>query len=114
MTGYKLITIGGAERPLKFGTNQTARYCELRSITLAQYYEELADIENSAGSTIRDLIYSALWAGAKTDKLDVDFDAFAVGNWMDDIQPEELAKVFDTLTDSNDDGKKQGEATGKK
>ena len=109
MKGYKLITIGGKERPLKFGTNQTAKYCEVRKISLQKYYEELAKLADSSGSGIRDLIFSALWAGAKTDKIDIDFDEFDVGDWMDEVGTDDLTDMMKLLYDSNDSGEGEDE-----
>ena len=107
MRGTIEINIGGKLRPIKFGTNQSARYCQVRGVTLAEMQKELEHIETSDGSSIRDLIYSALWAGCKTDKLEVDFDEYDMGDWIDEMGQEELNKIFQVLIDSNDSGKEE-------
>ena len=104
MRGTTDINIGGKVRPIKFGTNQSARYCEVRGVSLAKMQEELSDISQSSGGEIRDLIYSALWAGAKSNKLEVDFDNIDVGGWIDEMEQSELNKCFQVLVDSNDSG----------
>lgn len=115
MNGTTEINIGGKLRPVKFGTNQSAMYCEVRGISLAKMQSELSNIEDSDGGSIRDLIYSALWAGCKTDKIEVDFDRYDLGDWIDDMDQEELNKCFQVLVDSNGDGSKEGEKSeGKK
>ena len=126
MKGYKLITIGGKERPLKFGTNQTAKYCEVRSISLQDYWPGLIkmslkqtdkkydDYKDCHDINIIDLVYSDLWAGAKTEKIDIEFNEFDIGDWMDEIAVEDMTSVFDTLSESNDDGIKDKEVSKKK
>lgn len=104
MKGTTLIKIGGKERPIKFGTNQSSKYCEVRSVSLAEMQDELSDISKNTGSEIRDLIFSALWAGAKSDKLEVDFDYIEVGDWIDEMDQGELNKCFQVLVNSNDSG----------
>jgi hypothetical protein len=102
MIGTTIIKIGGMDRPVKFGTNQTAIYCDLRGKTLAEYQHELTDLSNVG--VIRDLIYSALFAGCKADKIDIDFDNFDVGEWIDELKPDDMAKIFDSMAKSNDGG----------
>ena len=102
MKGTTIISIGGEDRPVKFGTNQTAVYCDLRGKSLAEYQKELTNLTDVG--VIRDLIYSALFAGCKAEKKDVNFDNFDVGEWIDEMQPGDLAKVFDVLAASNDGG----------
>ena len=116
MNGTTEISIGGKIRPIKFGTNQSAKYCEIRSLSLAQMQKELSNIENSDGGNIRDLIYSALWAGCKTDKIEIDFDRYDLGDWIDEMEQDELNKCFQVLLGSNPKSEvKEGEAVdGKK
>ena len=110
-----MINIGDSDRPIKFGTNQTAEYCKVRDLTLAQYQEELSSIDKMGVAVVRDLLYSALFAGCKAKKIDVDFDQYDVGEWLDDMDQAELDKAFQTLADSNKSGDEAGEAeSGKK
>jgi hypothetical protein len=102
MRGTTIINIGGEDRPVKFGTNQTAVYCELRKKTLAEYQEELTKLSDVG--VIRDLIYSALFAGYKAEKKDVSFDNYEVGEWIDEMTQDDLAKIFDVLGKSNEAG----------
>ena len=104
MKGTTKINIGGKDRPLKFGTNQSAKYCEIRGLSLVEMQEELSDIANSDGGSIRDLLYSALWAGCMTDKLEVDFNRYDLGDWVDEMSQDELNKCFQVLFDSNKSG----------
>lgn len=100
--GYTTIQIGGQQRPLKFGTNQAKIYQDLRGITHPQYVEQLTTLEQTGDpSVIRDVVYSALVAGARTDKKEVDFDEHQVGDWLDAVEPEELSKAFEVMVGSN-------------
>lgn len=99
-TGLNYITIGEDKRPIKFGCNQTAIFCQIRGITLAQYSKEWVKISSNEGdgSEVRDLIYSALAAGCLSVKMDVNFDKYDVGNWIDDADQAEIARVFTLIT----------------
>lgn len=94
LAGTHYIEIGGQKRPLRFGTNQTAIFCELKKIGLSEYTELMGASGLSDISNIRDLLYSALFAGAKAEKKPVDFDHFDVGFWMDDCDQEVLMQQF--------------------
>lgn len=101
MLGATIISIGGQERPLKFGTNATFLFCQKRGITLKQFGEVFAadklannDID---GSEIRDLIWAGLVAGAKSNNLPVDFDEWTVGDWIDDLSAADMGNVLSTF-----------------
>jgi hypothetical protein len=83
LAGITYIEIGGEKRPLKFGTNQTAKFCEIRAIDLNVYGQLLSEGMQDMG-VIRDLLFTGLWAGAKAEKKNVDFDNFDIGDWMDE------------------------------
>lgn len=111
----KTVKIGGKDRPIKFGTNQSSRYCEIRDIDLPQMQDELSDLANSDGSAIRDLLYSALWAGCKTAKIEVDFDRYDLGDWIDEMDQKEMDKAFQFLINSEPKAEEgEGKADGKK
>jgi hypothetical protein len=84
IAGTHYIEIGGQKRPMRFGTNQTAKFTEIKKITLSEYSELMQSGGLSDLGNIRDLLFSALWAGAKTEKLPTDFDEATVGDWMDE------------------------------
>ena len=101
------INIGGKLRGIKFGTNQSAKYCEMRGLSLLQMQKELLNLGDGDGGSIRDLVYSALWAACKTNKIEIDFDRFDLGDWIDEMEQEELNKCFQTMADSNKSGAKE-------
>lgn len=98
------VTIGGASRLLKFGTNQLALFTQMHNVDLSE-----ADF---GMHHLRDLIYTALVAGAKSQKKEVDFDEWAVGEWIDEIDQETFDKILSAFQNSLPEG--QGEDTKKK
>ena len=119
MRGTTIINIGGEDRPIYFGTNQTRIYCELRKLTLSEAQKEQNEIayykedENgnryveskSDGGDLIDLVYSALYAGARFKKKEVDFTNEDVGFWLDDIDnPDKFWKEFYSCAFSLNDG----------
>jgi len=98
------VSIGGKPRLVKFGTNQLAIFTQMHKVDLSE-----ADF---GMHHLRDLIYSALVAGAKKQKQEVDFDEWEVGEWIDELPDEELQKIVDSFTNSlpkgeGDDSKKK-------
>jgi len=98
------VSIGGKPRLVKFGTNQLAIFTQMHKVDLSE-----ADF---GMHHLRDLIYSALVAGAKKKKETVDFDEWEVGEWIDELPDEELQKIVDSFTNSQpkgegDDSKKK-------
>lgn len=104
LRGEVEVSIGGKPRLLKFGTNQLAIFTQMHKVDLSE-----ADF---GMHHLRDLIYSALVAGAKKQKQDVDFDEWTVGEWIDDLPDEDLQKIVDSFTNSLPKG--EGDDTKKK
>jgi hypothetical protein len=98
------VSIGGKPRLVKFGTNQLAIFTQMHKVDLSE-----ADF---GMHHLRDLIYSALVAGAKKNKETVDFDEWEVGEWIDELPDEELQKIVDSFTNSLPKG--EGDDTKKK
>lgn len=102
--GFARFEIGGKLRPIKFGTNQTAIFCQLRKCNLKVYQEtftqsKIAQLDID-GSEIRDLLYSGLVSGCMTDKIDTDFNETDVGDWVDDLPEGSLSKIFQLNAES--------------
>lgn len=120
LIGDGRLEIGGQLRPYYIGTYQTAIFCELQAegfdlqdynqllleVALNQHNQSKAAREGVAyapsgrkaltAAENRDFLYSALVAGAKRERLPVDFDADQVGFWIDEAAAEEAAKPFAT------------------
>tara|TARA_A100001015_G_C14796136_1_gene635056 strand:+ start:465 stop:833 length:369 start_codon:yes stop_codon:yes gene_type:complete len=96
--GYYTLEIGGKKRTLHFSMNFWAKFTDMLNIGLA----EIGDVF-SKGISIKALIaliYSGLLAYDKENKNEVDYDEFDVGNWLEDIQADEIEKVVIAMTES--------------
>ena len=101
--GFTRVKIGGKERPLKFGTNQTILFCELREMPVKDYFPLLVDKfadGKGDGSELRDLIWSALKDGARYVNEKFINPKEDVGDWIDHLQPETVKQIMTAFTDS--------------
>lgn len=112
MRGLVEIKIGGKKRPLKFGTNASA----LMGDELGLNYQELqekfvqdkeGDLVNMTMMDMRAFFWSSLVAGAKTKGKESDFGIDTVGDWLDEIDPIEMAKAFQANKASSPQGDKK-------
>ena len=96
------MVIGGKERPLKFGINQTDLFCEARGIKLKDYYTLLAKFETGdyMFGDIRDLVWSALKDGARQAGEEFEFDRMQVGDLMDDDPAKYISETLTALMES--------------
>ena len=86
------VPIGGKTRLFKFGINQLAIFSEKHSLNLSEVEMGM--------SQIRDLFWSALVAGARKKKEEVDFDEWDVGEWIDDMEQSDFDKVVEAMNQS--------------
>lgn len=86
------MKIGGKERPIKFGINQSVLYCELRKINITQMNAEIASFASGeyTGGEFRDLMWSALKDGARVKKEVFDFDNLDVGDWIEELDSKDM------------------------
>ena len=79
------MNIGGKERPIKFGVNQTDLFCELRGIKLNEYFMLLMELDGGEYlfKDARDILWSALKDGARQAKIEFNEDPLTIGDWMD-------------------------------
>lgn len=99
MTQYTM-NIGGEERPLKFGVQQSINYSQLRNQSVSKQYDDLLNIGTDDGSIVRDLIWSALKDGARKEKLEFDYEPEDIADWMDELTADEVTKFVEALTES--------------
>ena len=110
--GQVEIEIGGRKRLLKFGTNMTAIFSELRGLELKDTLLKIGDRDHWTISDLRDVIYSALAAGCHTSKTEKDFDTFDVGDWLDELNQDQYKKIWQAEGDNMPlPEKKTGELT---
>jgi len=127
MSGIITANIGGKERSLKFGTNSTSHYCEVRGCDLDDYVNDVAKLllsmtdksENRSmqglgGGEARDMIYSGLWAYDITHNAKIDYNRLTVGDWIDEAEQEEINSIFQSLFSSNEGKVKPPKSEGSK
>lgn len=106
------VYIGGKIRPFKFGTNATAIFCKEMGINLGQFNsvfspEKMAKQEIQ-GDEIVTLIYAGLCAACYSSNSPVDFTKWNVGDWIDDLKPDQLAAIFESIGGVKKASKLQG------
>ena len=95
------VNIGGALRPVKYGTAATALVCEKLGMTIAGFDKvfdahKLKSKEVSAHHFMV-LIWACLVSGARSSHLPVDFDEYTVGDWIDDMDIEGMKQIFEVI-----------------
>lgn len=96
------MNIGGKDRPVKFGLNQTIEYCKLRGISITQMNDDSLRMQSGSGdgSEIRDLIWSALKDGARFGKVDFEATAYDVGDWLEDLKDGAMEQFMKDFAES--------------
>ena len=107
MANTKTINIGGEDRPIKFGINQSILYCELRDISITEMSKDMEKFINGSGAELRDFMWSALKDGARKEKIDFDYTPEDIGDWMEDMSEEEMEKFFAGMIEDNPPSKKK-------
>lgn len=104
--GLITVMMGGKLRTLKFGTNATALFMRRRGLSQVQDFDklfrfdtvftdgEMQIIPYFTMEDVRDLMYCALAAQCYSKGEDVDFTEWNVGDWMDELEPKEVARIF--------------------
>lgn len=93
--------IGGKERPVCFSMNQIGEFTAMYGGPFAVFDQFLAEIASGQYNFIqfRDFVYTALKWGAKKESLPVDFDSEQVGDWIGEVEDEQMAKFNDCLAE---------------
>ena len=104
------MDINGKDMPVKFSINQTDLFCELRDISLKEYYELFAGFGtgNYRFKDIRGLIWSALKEGARIEGVPFEYDEYQIGEFMDEDPAryikEAMQQLIETLPKPTDNG----------
>ncbi len=107
------MKIGGEERLIKIGLNQSILYCELRNISITEMNADLAKLSKGTGAELRDLIWSALKDGARVSGTEFKYTEYDVGDWIEELDPSELGEFMKALINSMPKSK-PGNSNGKK
>ncbi|MGP8215796.1 MAG: hypothetical protein ACLQQ4_09560 [Bacteroidia bacterium] len=96
------INIGGKLRPFKFGFNAIDIFCREHCIGIAEFGERFAKIANGSSTLgeLRDMVYAGLYGGALSNNQPVDFNSYQVGDWMDEMGKDELARMMEDIAGS--------------
>lgn len=104
------VQIGNKLRPFKFGFNAIDIFCRERNITIGDFGKRIAEISKGSATIgeLRDIIYAGLAGGALSSGQTIDFTAYQVGDWLDELPQGELAKMMETISQSvSANGKKK-------
>jgi len=96
--GYIDITVNGKKKTLHFSMNFWAEFTEQMGISL----QEIGSVFESGVSLngLRALIYSAVLANDLENNNEVDYNLYSVGTWLDDINPETINQIVETMLQS--------------
>lgn len=96
--GYCQLEIGGKQRSLHFSMNFWAVFEETSGFKISEV-DKVFGSGLSMGS-MRALIYSGIVAYDQENRIEIDYDLFDVGAWMDDIDQDDLGLIIETLMES--------------
>lgn len=95
---FHTLEIGGQSRTLHFSMNFWSAFCEEMGIKL----EQMGDVFQGGLDlkTIRAVFYCGILANDLEQKHPVDYNIYTVGEWLEDINAEQIAEVFTALAES--------------
>ena len=98
LRGYCQLELGGKTRTLHFSMNYWAVMEEVTGLTI----QELSALMTSGLSitNVRNMVYSAIKTYDLEQGNEIDYTIYSVGMWMEDMTPEDFAKVTETLVES--------------
>ncbi len=96
--GYYTTKLGGRERTLHFSMNFWANFTEIMKVPL----DKIGDLFSGGVSisAIRALVYSAILANDQEQGNEIDYNQFKVGDWLEDIDQNELEKMIGAMMES--------------
>jgi len=96
--GYIDIVVGGKKRTLHFSMNFWSEFTEQLNISL----QDIGNVFENGISLkgLRALIYSALLANDQEQGNEIDYNIFTVGSWLDDLKPEVINDIVNTMLES--------------
>lgn len=96
--GYCQLELGGKTRTLHFSMNFWAAFEEASGF-------KISEVDKVFGSglsmgTMRALVYAGIIAYDQENNIEIDYNQFNVGAWMDEIDQEDLGMIISTLMES--------------
>ena len=96
--GYIDINVGGKKRTLHFSMNFWSEFTEQLDISL----QDIGNVFENGISLkgLRALIYSAILANDQEQGNEIDYNIFSVGTWLDDLEPDKINAIVETMLES--------------
>ena len=96
--GYYTLKIGGKNRTLHFSMNFWATFTDMLDISL----DELGNIFEKGVSlkAVITIVYAGILTYDQENKNEIDYDSFDVGNWLEDVNANELQNIIEAMTES--------------
>jgi hypothetical protein len=95
---YLTTKIGGKNRTFHFSMNFWSEFTEQMGISLEQIGEAFSN--GVSLKALRAIVYSGLLANDMENDNPIDYNLFKVGQWMDDITPEQINEIIETMLQS--------------
>ena len=96
--GYYTLTIGGQKRTMHFSMNFWTAFTEEMNIPLDKIGQVFEGGISLSG--IRALVYAGLLANDQEQGNEIDYNIFSVGTWLDDLEPEKINAIVETMLES--------------
>lgn len=96
--GYIDIQVGGKKRTLHFSMNFWSEFTEQLGVPL----HEIGDVFTKGISIkgLRALVYAGILANDQEQGNKIDYNIFSVGTWLDDLEPEKINAIVETMLES--------------
>lgn len=96
--GYYTLDIGGKKRTLHFSMNFWATFTDVMNISL----DELGTlfVKGVSLKAIINIVYVGILTYDQENKKEIDYDSFDVGNWLENVNAEQIEKIVQTMTES--------------
>ncbi len=96
--GYIDIQVGGKKRTLHFSMNFWSEFTEQLGVSLQDIGHVFENGISLKG--LRALIYSAILANDQEQGNEIDYNIFKVGTWLDDLEPDKINAIVETMLES--------------
>lgn len=96
--GYIDINVGGKKRTLHFSMNFWSEFTEQLGVPL----HEIGDVFTKGISIkgLRALVYAGILANDQEQGNEIDYNIFKVGTWLDDLEPDKINAIVETMLES--------------
>lgn len=96
--GYCQLNIGGQDRTLHFSMNFWVAFEDASGHKISEIDKVFS--QGISLNTIRALVYAGLLAYDQENGIKPDYNIYTVGGWMEDLKPESLTLLTNTLMES--------------